>query len=267
MSDIEVNGVRLQYTDTGDGNESIVFSHGLLMSGDMYARQIAHFSNRYRCIAYDHRGQAGSGVSQNGYDMDTLADDAAGLIHALDIAPCHFVGLSMGGFVGMRLAINQPELLRSLILLDTNADAEPTESALKYKLLNFIARWFGLRIVAGQVMPILFGKTFMTDNARTVERADWRRHIASHNRKGITRSVKGVIERKGIYDQLDKITRPTLVAVGNEDVATPLATGQRIADAIGGADFRIIKNAGHSATVEQPDAVNDIIEQFLRELK
>jgi len=272
MPDIEVNGVRLHYTDTGAGTgagkKTIVFSHGLLMSNRMFAAQIAYLSDRYRCVAYDHRGQAGSGITKDGYDMDGLAEDAAGFITALDLAPCHFVGLSMGGFVGMRLAINTPQLLKSLTLLDTSAEGEPKENAPKYKKLNFIARWFGLGVVAGQVMPILFGKTFMADPAHAEERAHWKHHIAkAHERKSIVRAVKGVIDRDGISDRLGQITVPTLVAVGSEDTATPQAIGQRIADAVKGANFQIINQAGHSSTIEQPDAVNGIIDGFLAGLK
>ena len=264
MPRVTVNGVDLFYTDTGTGDETILFSHGLLMSGEMFARQIEHFSKHYRCIAYDHRGQANSEVTADGYDMDTLADDAAALISALNIGPCHFVGLSMGGFVGMRLAIHRPDILKSLTLLDTSADAEPTENAKSYRTLNFVARWFGLKIVTSKVMPILFGNTFMTDPNRKSERDFWRQHIASHDRKGITRAVSGVIERRAVYDRLGSIVTPTLVAVGTEDVATIPAKGQRIADAIPNAKFQLIDMAGHSATIEQPDAVNQAIETHLK---
>ena len=116
MPHIEVNGTRLYYEETGDGPETIVFSHGLLMSGDMFAAQVEYFSDRYRCIVYDHRGQARSAVTDRGYDMDTLTGDAAALLQARVDGPCHFAGLSMGGFVGMRLAIRQPELLKSLTM-------------------------------------------------------------------------------------------------------------------------------------------------------
>jgi pimeloyl-ACP methyl ester carboxylesterase len=260
MPKIKINGVNLNYSDTGTGKETILFSHGLLMSNEMFAKQIAYFSKNYRCIAYDHRGQAGSEIAPNGYDMDTLADDASSLIEALNIGPCHFVGLSMGGFVGLRLAIHKPSLLTSLTLLDTTADAEPNESAKQYKTMNFVARWFGLRIVTSKVMPILFGKTFMHDSARTEERNYWSKHLASHDRKGITRAVSGVIERAAVYDLLNKVLTPTLVVAGSEDTATPPAKGKRIADAIADARFEIIKNAGHSSSIEQPDAINTAIE-------
>src|SRR5215470_17391800 len=144
MPTVEANGVKLYYEDTGDkSKETIVFSHGLLFSCRMFDAQVAAFNDRYRCIAYDHRGQGQSEVARDGYDMETVYEDGAALIKALDCAPCHFVGLSMGGFVGMRIAARQPQLLKSLILLETSADPEPLENVPKYKRLNFVARWFG----------------------------------------------------------------------------------------------------------------------------
>ena len=177
MPNINVNGVNLHYTDTGGGGAAIVFSHGLIMSGKMFSAQIERLKGRYRCITYDHRGQGGSQVTDSGYDMDTLTDDAVALINELGIAPCHFVGLSMGGFVGMRLASRHPQLVRSLALLETSADEEPEENAPKYRMLNFVARWFGLGLVVGKVMPILFGKTFMSDPSRSADRKLWRDRI------------------------------------------------------------------------------------------
>jgi pimeloyl-ACP methyl ester carboxylesterase len=259
---MEINGVNISYTDTGQGTP-IVFSHGLLMSGEMFRAQISRLKDRYRCISYDHRGQGGSEVTGDGYDMETLTSDAAALIEKLDAGPCHFVGLSMGGFVGMRLAARHPELIRSLVLLETSADPEPAENVTKYRRLNFIARWFGLGLVINQVMPIMFGTTFMNDPARAADRKEWSRRIVGNHRIGITRAVKGVIERKGVFDELGAITCPTLVAVGDEDVATVAEKSVRMVGAIKGAVLERIPNAGHSSTIEQPDFVSDLVERFL----
>ena len=109
-------GERIYYVDEGSGPDTIVFSHGLLWSGEMFRPQIDALKDRFRCVAFDHRGQGQSPVARSGYDMDTLTADAAALIEGVGAAPCHFVGLSMGGFVGMRLAARRPELLRSLLI-------------------------------------------------------------------------------------------------------------------------------------------------------
>ena len=135
MPMIRVNGTALYYEDTGGSGAPIVFSHGLLWNTTLFAPQIASLKDRYRCIAYDHRGQGRSADdSARAIDMNTLTEDAAALIKALEISPVHFCGLSLGGIVGMRLAISRPELVRSLVLLDTTADPEP--SKLKYQILN-----------------------------------------------------------------------------------------------------------------------------------
>jgi pimeloyl-ACP methyl ester carboxylesterase len=263
MPKIDVNGARLYYEKHGTGPETIVFAHALLWSGRMYDHQVNALKNRYRCVTFDFRGQGQSDVARSGYDMDTLSKDAAALIEALDCAPCHFVGLSMGGFVGMRLAVRRPDLIRSLVLLDTSADPEPQESARRYRLLNFIARWLGLTVVADRVMQIMFGEKFLNDPARRALKAEMRQRLIANHRIGITRAVNGVIQRPGICDALERITAPTLIMVGDQDVATPLIRAERIHARIHGSKLIHIPGAGHTSTIEEPEAVNAALEAFL----
>lgn len=264
MPKIELNGTRIHFTDTGGKGEPIVFSHGLLFSGAMFEAQVAHFKDRYRCITFDHRGQGESGVAEGGYDIESLTADAAALIRHLDIVPCHFVGLSMGGFVGMRLAANERGLLRTLTLLETSADPEPRENAPKYRMLNLVARWIGLWAVIGRVMPIMFGQTFLTDPARASERKRWAKAITSNHRIGITRAVRGVIDRKGCADMLDKIEIPVGIGVGDEDVATIPEKSERIHRAVKGSELEVFRCAGHSSAIEVPDQVCALIERTIQ---
>jgi 3-oxoadipate enol-lactonase len=164
--------------------------------------------------------------------------------------------------VGMRLAIARPDLIKSIILLSTSADPEP--SKFKYKAMNVIGRFFGNGAVANAVMPVLYGKTALSDPARAAERITWRRHLVG-NRSTIWRAVNGVLERKSIHTELRKITAPTLVVVGDEDLATVPARAERIARAINGAKVVIIPRAGHCLTWEQPAAITDTIAAFLEE--
>lgn len=261
---MDVNGTRLYYEDTGGSGVPIVFSHGLLWSCRMFDKQVAALKDRYRCIAYDHRGQGQSDVSRvHTVDMDMVYEDAAALIEKLGVGPCHFVGLSMGGFVGMRLASRRPELLRSLMLLETSADPEPTENVSRYNLLNFIARWFGVKWTLKAVMPIMFGRTFLEDPARASEREVWQRHYLS-NRKDIWRAVNGVTYRRSIHEELSRIRTPTLVIVGAEDVATVPAKAERIHAGIAGSRFVKLPRGGHTSCVEEPALVNAALEDFLR---
>jgi 3-oxoadipate enol-lactonase len=263
MPYLNIKQAKIHYEESGSGPETIVFLHGLLMSGDMFRGQVEALSDRYRCITFDHRGQGKSEVSKTGYDMDSLTADAAELIRHLDCAPCHFAGLSMGGFVGTRLAIRHPELLQSLILMETTADPEPEQNKGPYRRLAFVGRWLSYRLVVNPVMKIMFGKTFLDDSGRSEIRAQWKKHIMSLSRTGTSRAAHGVIDREGIYDQLGQIETPTLILVGDEDVATPLPKSQRMHEAIKGSTLKVIPKAGHSASIEEPAAINAAIEEFL----
>jgi 3-oxoadipate enol-lactonase len=260
---LSVNGVQIYYESTGDGPETIVFAHGLLWSGAMYAAQVAEFSKRYRCITFDFRGQGQTPVTPGGYDMDTLANDAIALIEALGVAPVHMAGLSMGGFVTMRVAARRPDLVRSIILLETSSEPEPKENVPRYKLLGFVGRWLGYGLVASQVMPIMFGTTYMNDPARAAERNAWRARLIANDRVGIERALAGVISRQAIEPELANITAPALVIVGDEDVATVPAKAERIRDGIKGSKLVVIPHAGHSSTIEEPAAVDAAIAAFL----
>ncbi len=265
MPMIRVNGTALYYEDTGGTGTPIVFSHGLLWNSSLFAPQIAKLKENYRCIAYDHRGQGRSADdAADAISMATLTDDAAALIDALGLGRVHFCGLSLGGIVAMRLAVGRPDLIRSLVLLDTTADPEP--SKLKYKILNLIVRLFGMQAVTKAIMPALHGKTALKDPARADERSDWQAQLSA-NRRSIWRAVNGVLARESLYPELGKITAPTLVAVGEEDVGTPPAMSQRIAQAINGAKFLVIPRAGHGSTLEQPEAVTAAIAEFLGKQK
>lgn len=266
MPKFRVGSASLHYDVTGNGPETIVFLHGLLWSGAMYAAQVAHFSQTYRCVTLDFRGQGRSDVARDGYEMDDLAQDVLALVHEIGGAPVHLAGLSMGGFVAMRIAARRPDLLRSLILLETSAGAEDPAKISSYRLLGTIGRLFGFGLVASRVMPLMFGQTFLRDASRAPERAHWRRMLVANDRIGVSRALRGVVERKSVESELSLITAPTLVIVGDEDVATVPAKAERIRDGIVGAKLVVIPRAGHSSTIEEPAAVNAAIATFLRAL-
>ena len=266
MPFLSVNRAELYYEDQGAGPEAIVFAHSLLFNCRMFDDQVDALKDQYRCVKFDFRGQGRSEVTRDGYDMDTLALDAMSIIEQLDCAPCHFLGFSMGGFVGLRLAIRRPELIRSLILVDTSADPEPRENLRKYKLLNLVTRWIGPRAVANQVMPIMFSQGFLADSDRSDLRKRWRRYLVDNHRIGITRATTGAITREGVYKFLDKISVPTLILVGEEDIATPAEKSKRMHKRIPNSRLVTIPNAGHMSPVEKPKAVTIALKEFLANL-
>jgi pimeloyl-ACP methyl ester carboxylesterase len=249
-----VDGVELHYEERGSG-PPVVFSHGLLWSGAMFDAQVEALSSRFRCIAYDHRGQGRSATSPTRYDMDRLTDDAARLIEVLEAAPCHFVGLSMGGFVGMRLAARRPELLRSLTLVETAADGEPWLNVPKYRALMMVSRAFGFKPVVGAVMRIMFGSSFLGDPARAAMRDKMRNELLALDVTRLDAALDAVIRRRPIFDELPRIKTPTQVLHGDEDRAIVMPRAVATARAIAGARLVVIPHAGHTSSVEAPDAI------------
>ena len=276
MPTILVNGVNLFYKESGSGPETIVFSHGFLMDHSMFEPQRAVFEKQYRVIAYDHRAQGlsddpGYGAAgshspdlQFGYDMDALTDDAAALIKALHAAPCHFAGLSMGGFVGMRLAAHHPELIRTLTLMNTTATKENLLNRIKYAFLAQMVKIFSPAPFTPIAVKELFGQTTRRSAQRRAMLEQWTGKLRARPRN-IARSLSAVMNRREFRaDELAAIHCPTLIITGEDDTAQPPRNSKSLIAGIRGARHVNIPGAGHSSCLETPDAVSAAMQELLR---
>jgi pimeloyl-ACP methyl ester carboxylesterase len=115
-------------------------------------------------------------------------------------------------------------------------------------------------------MRIMFGRNFLSDPTRAGERALWKQRMLDNDRVGVHRALGGVIGRRPVYDELASIQVPTLVLVGDEDVATVPEKAERIHRAIAGSRRVVIPGAGHTASVDQPERVTAALEAFLASL-
>lgn len=240
MPTIDVNGTTLSYDDTGGDGPAVVLSHALFFDRGMFAAQVARFGRAYRVVGYDHRGQGESRRSA-GLDMDTLAEDAAALVEALDLGPCHFVGHGMGGFVALRLVARRPELLRSAAVLGSSADEESAP----------------LHEVRFDALPrLVFGDSTLT--GRAAVQARWARHFAELD-DAVLAAAEGVVRRKAVLGELIGAGVPLLVLSGAEDRLYGREPAERIADTAANAAHVVVTRAGHALAVERPDAVNDVL--------
>jgi pimeloyl-ACP methyl ester carboxylesterase len=266
VPDIEVNGVTLHCTEAGEGERTLVFSHGYLMNSRMFAHQIEALARDYRVIAFDHRGHGASQRAPEPFGIYDLVDDAAALIDALVGGPVHFIGMSTGGYVGLRLMVRRPELLRSVTLIDTAADAEDPAGLRQYDLLLFVARWFGLRPVYSRAVAILMGEPFRTDPARRAEYDAWRAEILALDRRSITNFGKAIFYRDDVVDAVRGSAIPAQVIVGELDVPTPPARARQIHELLADSRLDVIPGAGHTSPVERPEEVTRVITRFLAEV-
>lgn len=261
------DGATVSYTDSGAPTgrpdaPTVVFGHGLLFSGWMFKDQVAALKDTYRCVTVDWRGQ-GDSPPASAYDMDSLYGDAVALIEKLDTAPVHYVGLSMGGFVGQRLAARRPDLVRSLTLLDTSAEHELPRNAVEDTLLAHVFLVTGMRLVRKQVEQVMFGPTFRRDPSSRAVVDEWMGMLGRCSKVAIRNAVMGVVLRKPVVAELGNITAPTLVIVGADDVPTPVARSRTIVEHVKDARLEIVANCGHSSTIEQPERITELLRDFL----
>jgi pimeloyl-ACP methyl ester carboxylesterase len=268
---LTVDGASVAYIDTGapagrPDAPTVLFGHGLLFGGWMFAAQVEALRAEYRCLTIDWRGQGDSPPARSGYDMDTLTGDAIALVDHLGRAPVHYVGLSMGGFVGQRIAARRPELIRSLTLLGSSAEPESRRGRVEYPLLSVIYRLLGPAPVRSSVEKVMLGPAFRADPRSKAIVDDWMQRLSRCDRRAIQRAVLAVANRSGVTSELPAIKAPTLVAVGEHDAATPPERSRKIAGLIPGARLEIIPDSGHSSAIEQPDAVTELLRSFLHEV-
>lgn len=257
------NGVDLFYRVAGDGPETVVLSHSFLVDHRQFDAQIDALSSQFRVVAFDHRGHGESSDPGVAYGMKDIYADAVSLIEAVVDGPCHFVGLSTGSFVGLRLGFRRPDLVDRLVLMAASADREGWVDRARYAAMLRVLPVVGWRPLIGTAMSTMFGPRFLRDEARRDEVELWRGRMMANDRGAIVRFGRAVFGRDAVEDRLHEIATPTLVISGERDHAQVPSRGRAMAAGIPNARFEQLEHAGHLSTIEEPAAVNALLLEFL----
>jgi 3-oxoadipate enol-lactonase len=263
MSQITINGSKYYYEEHGKGPEAILFIHGFMLNCHMYERQVEVLKDRYRCILFDLRGQGASEVSEKGYGIYDLVDDTAKLIEQLECAHCHVAGLSMGGFIAMRLAKRYPELVRSLILISTSAAAESKAGARSYKLLGFIHNRISQSFAVGKITPILFGEQWLNDPSQAEAQTYWQEQMLNNDKYAFGQTLNSILTRDDFASNLPEMDLPVLIISGTADAAVDPAQSEHMHAEFPNSKLVRVPGAGHTPPVEAPDVVSDAMREFL----
>jgi 3-oxoadipate enol-lactonase len=215
-------------------------------------------AERFRLVRFDHRGHGGSPIPPGPYEIEDLGRDVLALMDELRVERACYCGLSIGGMVGMWLAINAPERIDRLVLICTSAHMPPA-SWWQQRARTVIGAG-STEPIADQVVARWLTPAFAA--ARPDVRADLRGMLTSTPADGYARCC-GAIERMDLRPRLDAIAAPTLVVSGSEDPATPPPMQAAIAAAIPGARHEVVTPAAHIAPVERPEQINRLIEEHL----
>lgn len=255
MTDVEVRAVV-----DGPGDAPVVLLAGPLGSTlEMWEPQVPALAEHFRVVRYDARGHGRSPAPAGPYTLDDLADDAAALLDRLGVSRASFVGLSLGGMTGMRLAAREPARVDRLALLCTSAHLSASAG---WAERAATVRAQGTGAVAQPVVA-----RWLTDRHRAADPALVQRleaMVAGTSDTGYA-ACCDMLLTMDLRPDLPAIAAPTLALAGADDPATPPEHLRAIAVAVPGARLHVVPDAAHLANLDQPDEVNAALLQHLRE--
>lgn len=253
--------MELAFEERGSG-PVLLFVHGFPLDRTMWIPQLAGLAKIRTCVAVDLRGHGlSSDPSPGDYSMDLFADDVARTLDLMGATQADICGLSMGGYVLFSLWRRHPGRVRSLILIDTKAEADSPEAK--------AAREKTAELVAGEGMDALWKqleqKMFGSNPAQEVK-DKVRRMFGDVPPEVAAADALAMRDRPDSTPDLETITVPVLWLQGEEDQLMPVDAARATAARIPECRFEAIPKGGHLAPMENPEATNDAIRQFLKEL-
>ena len=263
---LAVDDVTLAYDVTGTG-PAVLCVQGVGVAGSGWAPQVSALAERYRVITFDNRGIGATPRGAGPLSIETMAGDARAILDAEAIDRCHVLGHSMGGLIGLALALDAPARVLSLSMLCTFADgAGPTRPSLRMIVLGTRSR-IGTRAMRQRAMQDML---FTPDWLHGKDRGALAGELNALFGRDLGVSAPIVDEQlkvMGRYDatpQLGRLTGvPTLVVSGRHDPIAPPVFGRAIAAGIGGSRYVEFEDASHALVIQSRDRLNALLREHL----
>jgi 3-oxoadipate enol-lactonase len=262
-----VNGIQMAFSDTGAGQPVVLMVHGFPLNRSMWDPQIGSLrAAGARVIAPDLRGFGASEAGPPGpLTMDKHADDLAALLDARDVSePVVFVGLSMGGYVGFAFWRRHRARVKAFVLADTRAQGDTPEGQQgRADMARAAEELNGPQPAIDAMKPRLFSPHLRVGSVPEVVTLGI---MAGASARAVADGARGLGIRADSGTTLATIDVPTLVIVGEHDLLTPPEDSERIAAAITGSTLVKIDQSGHMSNLENPEAFNAAVLEFLAAL-
>lgn len=254
-----MNGLEVAYERVG-GGPPLVFVHGAASDARLWRPQLAALANEFTVIAWDEPGAGRSSGVPEHFGLADYASCLGALIDALALGPAHVAGLSWGGTVVLELYRRRPELVATLVLVDTYAgwkgSLPPEEVAARvtsaYRALTVPAEEFD----PARALPGWFAADPPAAFLPLLE------EIAADVRPASVSTALSVMAEADQCDLLPHIAVPTLLIWGELDARSPLSIARQFEQAIPDATLVVIPGAGHVSNLEQPEPFNNAIREF-----
>lgn len=262
MPKVRVGQIELFYEEDGHG-EPIVWIHGLGIDHRVWGLQMPLFTQHFRCLTFDNRDAGRSDRSPGSYTIKTMADDVIGLMDVLAIEKARIVGLSMGGAIAQELAIVYPDRITRLVLVSTYTSADRRGADVLNSFALMRAR-FSREEYARATSPWVFTyRDYLTPGLVDLATARFMEDPYFLPADVYTRQVEAVLSHFS-EDRLCRITTPTLIVAGDDDLLTPLRFARTLHEHIPGATLTVIQGGGHALLLTHAEEFNRLVLSFLK---
>ena len=256
-----IHDINIFYEENGDG-EPLLFIHGLGSSTRDWELQVPVFSEYYRVITVDLRGHGRTDKPKKSYSIKLFADDTFHLLDELHALPAHIVGLSLGGMVAFQIAVDSPDKVKSLTIVNSCPEM----------IIHTFHEWveFWRRIIIIQLLGMrrlatfLCGRLFPEPHQEEV-RCEAVKRLAANDKRAYINTLRA-ISGWSVMDRLDRITCPTIIMSGDMDFL-PMPTKESCVSRIANSELSIIDSSRHVTPVDQPEKFNTMLHTFLSKQK
>lgn len=255
------DGAVIHYRVRGrSGGEPLLCIQGLGTDSRGWIAQRA-LGRRYRLILVDNRGTGRSSKPSGPYRLETMAADTVAVLDHLGESSVHVMGASMGGIIAQVLAVTHPDRVRSLVLACTACRHQPWRRELLESWIG-VAETHGMRAFATRNLRWLVGPRSLR---RFAPAFGVLTPIAmSAPTHAFVAQVQAILAiDDSLRNELGKLTMPALVLVGSQDILTPQADAEEIADHLPGADLMVIQGGSHGFLLESALVFNRLVGEFL----
>ena len=260
MPKIQTNNINTYYEISGKG-ETLVFIHGLGSSAEDWHFQTNFFSKNFQAIAYDVRGHGQSEKSKPPYSVALFTKDLKALLDKLGIEKAHIIGLSMGGWIAFQFALDYPNAIVSLTIVNSWADMRLKTFQNK---LNFFQRSVLFRLLSMRKIGEVIGARMFIKAEQKELLEGFVDKWAKNHKPSYMASFKAA---KGwtVEKRLGEITCPVLVIAADEDYS-PVSAKEAYVKKMPNARLAVIEDSRHATPVEKPDEFNEVLLDFLQVL-
>lgn len=266
MPQAEINGFQMYYETHGAG-PALVMIHGGLGGGEGCAPTLTHhaaaLSPAFQVIAYDRRAAGRSATPTDGYSIANYSADLRALLDHLGVEQAHILGSSAGGPIALRFALDYPQSVKTLLLINTMTYVQESERAVRQRELDAIKQ---AEREQGRAAAVETGLTARWPGLQETDPAQFAklRAINLEQYDGIVQTIQSYLDiGDSLESRLSELKMPTLIVHGDADSRINVDCGRQLHQGIAGSQLRIIPGAEHGLLTNEPGQTRGLILDFL----